>query len=326
MTDKQLVLISPDLLQESAQAVQGRNSIIDPEVGSLAYIKSKDVQALQEKPHGLFSNLKWLDFGFKKDKQDHHRSVDLSPGTDCDFQRETQNQIVGEPQSQIHLNNNMLDINLEVNLKKSSGIGESTTDNATKTDKLSKGGRKDLFRKLKLTRLDRPKSLEKPSIDIIEKQPVEIARPNQTKFITQLLETDMNVIPIRTRVISRASKKIEQVKETNKIVSNISSKNLTELLHEIVSRSDSSDEMIDDEDFDFDKESEKCQEQLNMIKDAYVVDLPDPDVDNQQIHKESEDSNKGSQDALLSFKKIAYFTSVAATTGFYFLLRKHSIL
>lgn len=149
--------------------------------------------------------------------------------------------------------------------------------------------------------------------------------------------------PFRTEVIARGSKQV-QPRETRPHKeggvatrpSKMIPRNLTELLQEMNNSGDSiSMNMEDEEEFDFDKESKKCEDQISQIKDAYVVDLPDLNGDkelgpmtlNQDAALESkagDDPDKQGSSSV--FKKIAYFTSVAATTGFYFLMRRHQIL
>jgi hypothetical protein len=148
---------------------------------------------------------------------------------------------------------------------------------------------------------------------------------------------------IRTRVISRGSKQVQMRETRPQRESGLMAKqpkiiprNLTELLQEMNNSADSmSMNLEDEEEFDFDKESKKCEDQISQIKDAYVVDLPDLNADKEigsptgnqeaafEAKADDEPDKKGSSSV---FKKIAYFTSVAATTGFYFLMRRHQIL
>ena len=110
---------------------------------------------------------------------------------------------------------------------------------------------------------------------------------------------------------------------------------MTELLDEITSRSEHSETADDDGDFDFDKESEKCLEHLNQIKDAYVFDMSECNLEEVNPTAVSEDEeSKNRVDKIKeeefeepsTLRKFAYFTSVAATTGFYFFMRKHNLL
>ena len=209
------------------------------------------------------------------------------------------------------------------------------------------------IRNLRNLKLDRARSLEKPKREVgygsgyteISTTKNRMLNASNSKKQAGAGFWDKEFQPcIRTRVISRGSKQQVQLRENRphkeeefkatqpkKIP-----RNLTDLLQEMNSSSDSiSMNLEDEEEFDFDKESKKCEDQISQIKDAYVVDLPDlkedKEIGSPVIHQESPETAKAEdnpekQGSSSVFKKIAYFTSVAATTGFYFLMRRHQIL
>jgi hypothetical protein len=206
---------------------------------------------------------------------------------------------------------------------------------------------------LKSHRPDRARSLQKPGKEAgFGKKLTELSSNHHRQQISSHSNKQVvmgfwekEFLPsIRTRVISRGSKQTLPIREGQPIkeeglMANQPKpipRNLTELLQEMNNSTDSISMNLDDEEeFDFDKESKKCEEQISQIKDAYVVDLPDLNgdkengspVNNQDIAfdgKADDDTDKQGSSSV--FKKIAYFTSVAATTGFYFLMRRHQIL
>ena len=139
--------------------------------------------------------------------------------------------------------------------------------------------------------------------------------------------------PIRTRVITSSSDRMKVIDERKEDKRSIQ-RNLTDLLDEVNNSYDRMETAEEDEEFNFEKEAEKCQEQLSLFSDAYVLDMSEcnlepvsrklstnlgaPEVEEMKKTDEAEPPS--------TFKKLVYFTSVAATTGFYFLMRKHNLL
>jgi hypothetical protein len=151
---------------------------------------------------------------------------------------------------------------------------------------------------------------------------------------THFIELDS--VRVKTRVLSRAKPELtpeEDERAGRRTEGHPIPRNLTELLNEIDSEeekmggdSDLDKANDDEEEFDFDKESKKCQDQLNQIKDAYLVDLPEINPDEALSPPKEEDKREHEKEQSSSLKKVLYFSSLAATTGFYFLMRKHQIL
>lgn len=192
-------------------------------------------------------------------------------------------------------------------------------------------------------RILRSKSLEKPFNE-------EISRGRNVNCLSKVKNAgqgfwDSEFQPaIKTRIISQAKKndksKSPEPKKSEKHKqkgTSLVNRELTDLLLEMNSLSNMSEKVSsvsadEEEEFDYDKESQRYHEQISQIKDAYVVDMPDINYEVQSIKdngkelsskKSDSDSSEQNPSAL---KKIAYFTSVAATTGFYFLMRRHHIL
>lgn len=138
---------------------------------------------------------------------------------------------------------------------------------------------------------------------------------------------------IRTRVITSSSDKtkvIEGRKEEKRAIQ----RNLTDLLDEVNNSYDRMETAEEDEEFNFEKEAEKCQEQLSLFSDAYVLDMSECNLEsdsrnasaNLGVQEVEELKKPDESEPPSTFKKLVYFTSVAATTGFYFLMRKHNLL
>lgn len=209
------------------------------------------------------------------------------------------------------------------------------------------------IKSLKSHRPERARSLEKPGKDgNYRNQFAELCTTRNRQTNTSNSKKQVKIMgfwdkefqpSIRTRVISRGSKQdpigeSRAFKGDGFLANQLKpiQRNLTELLQEMNNSGDSMSMNLDDEEeFDFDKESKKCEDQISQIKDAYVVDLPDLNADrevgspmiNQEIALEPKaEDDPDKQGSSSVFKKLAYFTSVAATTGFYFLMRRHQIL
>lgn len=142
-----------------------------------------------------------------------------------------------------------------------------------------------------------------------------------------------NFPAIRTRVLTSSSdrtKVIEVRREDKRSIH----RNLTDLLDEVNNSYERMETAEEDEEFNFEKEAEKCQEQLSLFSDAYVLDMSECNLESDSRNvsanlgaPEVEELKKaGEAEPPSTFKKLVYFTSVAATTGFYFLMRKHNLL
>jgi hypothetical protein len=122
---------------------------------------------------------------------------------------------------------------------------------------------------------------------------------------------------VKTRVLCQASD--EKLVQTDGATGD-EDESLSDILGKLVG-SDGEDQ---EEEFDFDRESMNCKEQLSQIKDAYTLEMPEGGEE-KRCAKEGEGQSPGETEST-PFQKLLYFTSVAATTGFYFLMRKHHII
>ena len=81
-----------------------------------------------------------------------------------------------------------------------------------------------------------------------------------------------NFPPIRTRVLTSSSDRTKVIEEKRDDKRSIQ-RNLTDLLDEVNNSYERVETAEEDEEFNFEKEAEKCQEQLSLFSDAYVLDM-----------------------------------------------------